>query len=459
MDNAKQLGEDKVSKLLLRFSIPAIVGMLVNALYNVVDRIFVGNGVGSVGIAGITIGFPIMNILMAFAMLMGIGSTTLISIRLGQQKKEEAELIAANGMAMLIIVPIVISAVGLIFMDPMLKAFGASDAVLPYARSYVGIILYGAVFQSVGMGMNNYIRAEGSPRIAMMTMLIGAILNTILDPIFIYTFNWGVGGAAFATILSQAVSALWVLQYFFGGRSMLKIHLKNLRPKFNIVKKIAAVGSAPFSMQLAASLLNMIMNRSLSYYGNDTAISGMGVINSITMLILMPIFGINQGVQPIIGYNYGAKKFNRVKEALKYAMIAASSVVTLGFIATRLFPEQFISIFNSQDKELLAFGNHALTVFLIFLPIIGFQIVGSNYFQAIGKPKYSMFLSLSRQVLVLIPAILILPIFFGLEGILAAGPVSDFISSILTGLLLFRELKRLDIKHEQSLADVQTMKE
>jgi putative MATE family efflux protein len=450
MDRSKQLGEEKVSKLLLKFSIPAIVGMLVNALYNVVDRIFIGNGVGPLGIAGITIGFPIMLVIMAFGMLIGIGANSLISIRLGEQKKKEAELILGNAMVLLIGAAMVISSIGLIFIEPLLRVFGASTAVLPYAKDYLSIILWGTVAQTLGFGMNNFIRAEGNPRIAMFTMLIGAILNTVLDPIFIFVFGWGIKGAAIATVLSQVVSAAWVLYHFLGGRSTLKVHAINLKLRLKIVVKIVTLGAAPFLMQLAASVLNAIMNKSLTIYGGDTAVSGMGIVMSITMLILMPIFGINQGAQPIIGYNYGARKYDRVKKALKLAVLAATTVASIGFLVTRVFPSQLVAMFNRTDENLLNFGTRAISVYLVFLPIIGFQIVSANYFQAVGKPKHASFLSLSRQVLILIPALLILPGFFGLDGLLMAGPTADMISSIVTGIFLFRELRQLDTRHEAS---------
>ncbi len=450
MDRSKQLGEEKVSKLLLKFSIPAIVGMLVNALYNVVDRIFIGNGVGSLGIAGITIGFPIMLVIMAFAMLIGIGANSLISIRLGEKKKEEAELILGNSMVLLIGVAVVISAIGLIFLEPLLRSFGASEAVMPYAKDYLGIILWGTVAQTIGFGMNNFIRAEGNPGIAMFTMLIGAVLNTILDPIFIFVFGWGIKGAAIATVLSQVVSAVWVLYHFLGGKSTLKVRRKNLKLHLPLVVKIITLGAAPFLMQMAASLLNAIMNKSLTLYGGDIAVSGMGIVMSVTMLILMPIFGINQGAQPIIGYNYGALKFDRVKKTLKLAVIAATSIAFIGFVATRVFPVQLIAMFNREDAELLKFGERALKIFLIFLPIIGFQIVSANYFQAVGKPKHASFLSLSRQVLILIPAMLILPRIYGLDGVLMAGPLSDLVSSIITGIFLFIEMRHLDARHLKS---------
>lgn len=447
MDHSKQLGEEKVLKLLFKFSIPAIVGMVVNALYNVVDRIFIGNGVGSLGIAGITIGFPIMIFIMACGMLIGIGANSLISIRLGQNKKDEAEKILANAMVLLIGISVVVTVAGLIFMDPLLRAFGASPDVLPYAKSYMRIILIGTVFQSVGFGMNNFIRSEGQPKIAMFTMLIGAIINTVLDPLFIFVFGWGMAGAAWATILSQLVSALWVLRYFLGGSSTLKIHMKNLQLDLSAVGKIVALGSAPFAMQIAASFLNVIMNKTLFRYGGDIAISGMGVAGSILTLFLMPIFGINQGVQPIIGYNYGAKQYDRVKQALKLGILSATIIVTIGFVVTQLFPRELVALFNSGDAELIEFGARTIRIFMLCLPIIGFQIVSASYFQAVGKPKHAAFLSLSRQVLVLIPALLILPNFFGLEGALMAGPTADLISSVVTGLFIAREMKYLDREH------------
>ncbi|HYE11315.1 MAG TPA: MATE family efflux transporter, partial [Patescibacteria group bacterium] len=371
-------------------------------------------------------------------------------IRLGEKKKEEAELILGNSMVLLIGVAVVISAIGLIFLEPLLRSFGASEAVMPYAKDYLGIILWGTVAQSIGFGMNNFIRAEGNPGTAMFTMLIGAILNTILDPIFIFGFGWGIKGAAIATVLSQVVSAVWVLYHFLGGKSTLKVRRKNLKLHLPLVVKIITLGAAPFLMQMAASLLNAIMNKSLTLYGGDIAVSGMGIVMSITMLILMPIFGINQGAQPIIGYNYGALKFDRVKKTLKLAVIAATSIAFIGFAATRVFPVQLVAMFNREDAELLKFGERALKIFLIFLPIIGFQIVSANYFQAVGKPKHASFLSLSRQVLILIPAMLILPRIYGLDGVLMAGPLSDLLSSIITGIFLFIEMKHLDARHLKS---------
>ncbi len=443
MDNSKQLGELKVINLLMKFSIPAIIGMLVNALYNVVDRIFIGNGVGSLGIAGTTVAFPVMLVMMAFSMLIGIGANSLVSIRLGENKKEEAEVIFGNSVSLLIISSLVLTVVGLAVLDPLLKLMGASNQILPYARDYLQIILIGGVFQSLGMGMNNFIRSEGNPRIAMYTMLIGAVINTVLDPVFIFVFDMGMKGAAIATIFAQFVSAVWVVLYFLRGKSLLKLHLKNMILKPGVIAGILALGIAPFAMQLAASVQNFILNASLANYGGDIAISGMGIVNSIVTLMIMPIFGINQGVQPIIGFNYGARKFDRVKEAYKLAVIFATVIVIIGWILTRVCPEQLVYLFNKTDKELINFSTMALRRFMMFLPFIGFQIVSSNYFQAVGKPTHSALLGLSRQVLILIPALLILPGFFGLVGVISAGPLADVVSTVITGIFIFVEMRKL----------------
>lgn len=449
MDRHKLLGESSIPRLLLNFSIPAITGMLVNGLYNVVDRIFIGQGVGALAIAGATISFPVMIIGLAFAMLFGLGATAAISIALGEQRKEYAEKILGNNLMLLLIASVLLTSLGLIFIDPILRIFGASDTVFGYAHDYLFIIVLGFPFMLVGFGMNHMIRGEGNPKMSMSTMLIGAILNTILDPLFIYVFHMGVQGAAIATIISQAVSAAWVMLYFIHGKSHLKLHLKNLKLERDIVLRIVTVGSAPFAMQLAASVMNGILNFQLQSFGGDLAISALGIVSSLQTVLLMPLFGLNQGAQPIIGFNYGARKFDRVRKTVLLAASAATGYVILGFIVVQLFPAFFIRLFNSDDEGLLALTVHALQTFFLFLPVIGFQIVSASYFQAVGKPIYSMVLSLSRQVLLIIPLLFILPPFFGLNGVWATIPASDLISSILTGILLFFELQHLDNAHAQ----------
>jgi len=447
MERAKLLGTESIGKLLLKFCIPAIVGMVVNALYNVVDRIFIGRGVDGRAIGGIYVGMPVTLVLMAFSMLIGIGGNTLVSIRLGEGKKEEADKITSNALILLGIISTIISLLGLIFLEPLLKSFGASESNLQYAMDYLRIILIGAPLQAIGFGMNNFIRGDGSPKIAMITMLIGAILNTILDPIFIFIFNMGVEGAALATIISQGVSAIWVMRYFINGNSMLTIKKDYLHLKAPIVKQILTNGFAPFSMQIAASLVAILLNNNLQKYGGDLATSSMGVINSVSMMILMPIFGINQGSQPIMGFNYGSGKYDRVKQTLKYAVLGSTVITTAGFILTQVFPVQIIQLFISNEAdlaEILGYAIPGLKTYLFMLPIVSFQIVSTAYFQAIGMPKHSMLLSLSRQVLILIPALIILPQILGLQGVWLSGPIADLTASIITAFFVIRSFKELD---------------
>ena len=455
MDRAKMMGQEKIGKLLIRFSVPAMIGMVVNASYNIVDRIYIGRGVGKLGIAGVTIGFPFVLVMMAIGMMIGLGTATLVSIRLGEKKKVLAEHIMANGTTMLLIFSSVITVVGLIFLDSMLDFLGASPEVMPYASEYMQIIFAGSIFFMVSFSMNNFIRAEGNPKVAMITMIIAAGLNIILDPIFIFALNMGIRGAAIATVLSQAVAAVWIVAYFYSGKSLLKLKKKNFRLKKTFVSKIAMIGgSAPGVMQFVASILVFILNKALLTHGGDIAVSAFGVVHSISMFIMMPIFGINQGSQPIIGFNYGAKNYARVKETLKLAAYGATILVSLGFIGTRSFPEQIIGLFAGDDEELIKVGVFALQYFLFALPIIGFQIVAANYFQAVGKPSKAMLLTLSRQVLFMIPCLLILPNYLGLKGVFISAPISDFSATVVTGILIYREMKNLgkDAPRELKLA-------
>lgn len=443
MDRSKKLGEGRIPYLVLTFSAPVMVGMFAQALYNVVDRIFVGQAVGPLGIAGTTVAFPFILLRMAFSMLIGFGAGALVAIRLGEQKKEEAEQVLGNALVLLVAVALVLTTFGLVFLDDLLRLFGASEQVLPYARDYLQIIIFGVVLQSIGFGLNALIRGEGNPRIAMVTMLIGALLNTILDPIFLFGFGWGMRGAAIATVASQAVAALWVLSYFLRGDSLLKLRRRNLKPRWSLCRSILVVGSPVFAIQMAASVMNSVLNNQLGIYGDDLAISVMGVVYAVLLFIAMPILGINHGAQPIIGYNYGAKQFGRVKTALQTAILFATAICLAGFLLVMMFPSQVIGVFNREDESLIRLGTHAIRICLAMLPIVGFQIVSTGYFQAVGKPKQALFLGLSRQVLLLIPAILILPHFFGLNGLWAALPAADLCSSVLTGAWLYFELRRL----------------
>lgn len=434
--------EGNIGRLLWEFSLPAIIGMLVNALYNIISRIFVGRGVGSIAIAAVTVALPIMIVLMAVAVLIGVGATALISIRLGEKKHEEVEKIAGNATLLLVLLPLFISGIYFLFSDPILKIFGASPEVLPYAKDYIHIIMLGAVPGAIGFGLNNIIRAEGHPRIAMLTQLIGAIVNVILNYLFIFKFGLGIKGSALATICGQTVSAIWVLSHFLQGRSNIKIRLKNMKLNSEIIVKTFSIGFAPFAMQIANSIQQTLLNKALMTYGGDLALSAVGIVMSVGMLLLMPVVGISQGAQPLIGYNYGAQLFDRVKETLKKGILAGTAIALVGYIIVQVYGTSIVTLFSKDDVALTQLTVHALTIFFALLPIVGFQIVGANYFQAVGKPVQSTILSLSRQVLLFIPLLLILPNFWGIEGVWITAPIADAISVMITAAFLFYEFKK-----------------
>ena len=443
MNKSKELETKSIGALLFKFSIPAVIGMLVNALYSIIDRIFIGRGVGSMALSGVAVTFPITNIIMGVGMLVGIGSAAVVSIKLGQKKAEDAEKIVGNAFVLTIIISIAVSILGNIFLEPILELFGASAETMPYAKQFARILLAGAVLQNIGFGLNPIIRSEGDPKTAMKTMLIGAALNTILNPIFIFVFKLGVVGSALATIISQAVCSIWILTYFIKGKSLLKIKKVNMKLEKHVVKEIVSIGVSPFVMQVAASFVTIIINTSLVKYGGDLAVGAYSLIISIATLIIMISLGVNQGTQPIIGYNYGAKNFSRVRKTLKYGVIINTCISVVGWIIVHLFPVQIISIFNSTDENLIKMGSNGLVIFLGMFFIVGSQTACVNYFQSVGKAKISMGLSLLRQVIVLIPLVLILPYFFGVNGVWYAGPISDFISTIVSFIFIIGEMKKL----------------
>jgi putative MATE family efflux protein len=443
-DPTDRIGTARISKLLFDFSIPAIVGMLVNAIYNIVDRIYVGQGVDPLGIAGITIAMPLMMFIMASSMLIGVGANSLFSIRLGEGRRDEVEKIMGHAFVLLFIIPLVVIVSLFFFMDTILTKFlNASDAVFPYAKTYLRIILYGGVFSAMGPGINHFIRSDGHPRTSMFTQILGAVINIILDPIFIFGFGWGIAGAAWATIISQFVSFCWVMYYFNSPMTKLRFRLRDMRLEAGLCLKIMAIGFAPFTMQLAIGLVNILLNRSLSIYGGDIAVSAMGIVYSILVIIFMPLQGLNQGAQPIIGYNYGAKQYGRVRQTYKLAVLSGTVFVAAGFILIQLFPGLFIRVFRNEEGELLDMGIKALRICTIFLPALAFQIITSNFFQSIGKPIQGTLLSLSRQILFYIPLLLLLPRFFSITGVYAAMPLADGCSILLSILVMSRELKRL----------------
>lgn len=453
MSNQKHLGDAPIGKLLLQYSVPAIIGMVVNALYNIVDRMFIGNipDIGSLAITGVGITMPIMTIVLAFGMLIGIGTTANISLNLGKGNRTTAEKLLGNAFTLSIIVGLAIAVVGTIFANPILNLFGASENTLFYAKEYISIILLGCTFNILSFSLNSTVRADGNPKMSSMTMVIGCGANIILDYIFIFVFNLGVKGAALATIISQAITFFIILYYYTAGNSNLKLKMENLKLKKHLVTMTFAIGIAPFATQIANSLVQVIANNALKTYGSDLAIGAMTVISSLNIIFMMPIFGINQGCQPIIGFNYGAKKYERAKEAFKYATIAACVICVIGFISIQCFPTQIISLFNN-DPELTTLAIKGIRIYLLMMPIVGINIVATSYYQSIGKAKTSMFVSLLRQVILLIPFTIILPKFIGLDGVWAAGACADSLSVIITLILLRKEFKQLDKMQLEAVA-------
>nr|WP_277998948.1 MATE family efflux transporter [Moorella sulfitireducens] len=435
-----------VGRLLWRFSWPAIVGMLSNALYNVIDRAFVGRGVGPLAIAATTVAFPLMIILMALSLLVGVGATALISIRLGEQKKEEAEEVAANATTLLVLLPLGFSLIYLAFPEPFLRLFGASDEVMPYARDFMHIIMLGAAFGSLGMGMNNFIRAEGNPVMAMSTQVLGALINGVLNYIFIFHLGMGIRGSALATVVGQLFATLWVLSYYLTGRSLIKLKLKNFLPRLPVVLNIVAIGFAPCAMQLAGCLQQAILNKTVLAYSGDLGLSAVGILMSIITLFFMPILGISQGAQPLIGFNYGARRYDRVRATLKKAAAAASCISVTGYLVMRLWPDKIAAIFTKGDPVLTGMTAGAMCVFFSMVFIIGFQIVCAHYFQAVGKATQSAMLSLSRQFLFFIPLLLILPSYWGIDGVWRSAPIADGLSAVVTAVFIFREMKQLSME-------------
>jgi putative MATE family efflux protein len=445
MKQSRELETGSIGSLLLKFSIPAVIGMLVNALYSVVDRMFIGRGVGSMALSGVAVTFPITNIIMGVGMLVGTGAAAVVSIKLGQKKEKEAEKILGNAFILTLVISLIVTIIGIVFLEPILVLFGASEETMPYAKSFSTVLLLGTALQNVGFGLNPIIRAEGDPKTAMKTMLIGAILNFIFNPLFIFVFKLGVIGSALATIISQAVCTIWILTYYTKGKSILKIKKVNLKLSRQVVKEILSIGVSPFVMQVAASFVTIIINTSLVKYGGDLAVGAYSLINSMAILIIMPILGVNQGTQPIIGYNFGAKNFSRVKKTLKYGIAVDTCIAAVGWLFVELFPTQIIEMFNSTDTELIQIGSNGLSIMLMMIFIVGSQTACVNYFQSVGKAKKSMTLSLLRQVLFLIPLVLILPHFFNLNGIWMAAPISDVASTFLAFYFIIREMKSLKL--------------
>ena len=443
MNNDNQiLGTESIGKLLIKYSLPAMIGMMVNGLYNVVDRIFIGNipGVGPMAITGVGITMPIMTIMLAFAMLIGVGTTTNISIKLGQGKREEAERLIGNSLSLAVIIGLTLTAIGLLFGKNILELFGASENTLYYAKSYINIILVGCTFNIIAFSLNSMIRADGNPKLSATIMVVGCLANIMLDALFIFGFNMGIQGAALATVISQFITAIWGVSYYVRGKSNLKFSKSNLKLDKTLIKTIFSIGCAPFAMQVAASLVQVIANNALITYGGDLAVGAMATISSVNIMILMPIGGLTQGAQPIIGFNYGAKKYDRAEKTLKICIYTSLIALSVAWIGVQLFPTAIVGIFN-RDAQLMAISVDGIRKYLGMMPLISISYIGSNYIQSIGKPKQAMFLSLLRQVILLVPMMLILPRLFGLDGVWFAQPIADIIAASVTFIMLKREFK------------------
>jgi len=444
-NHSRDLSEKNISSLLWSYFLPAFVGVMANALYNIVGRIFIGQFVGTEALSGLTVVFPVMIIIMGFGMLFGIGSAILISIELGRGNREKAEFILGNGLFLMIISSLFLTIAGFFVKEKLLHSFGATESTIQYANEYLNIILAGTVFGLTGFALNTSIRAEGNARISMNSMLLSAGLNVVFDAIFIILLKMGVKGAGLAAVISQMILTFYVLYHFRSKNSVIKLYIKNLIPDFKTSILIISSGMAPFIMQIANSFVQALFNAQLIKHGGDIAVAAMGVINSVATLIIMSIVALNMASQPIIGYNFGAGKFGRVKEALTITVKYSTVIGIVAFIIIQIFPYQIISIFNNS-KDLLNTGTPGLRIFLAMVPFTGFQIVTSNYFQAIGQPHIATVMTIMRQVVFLIPLLIFLPPLLGITGVWLSAPISDFINAIVVFFLLQRGLRSLNIK-------------
>ncbi|HBR33485.1 MAG TPA: MATE family efflux transporter [Firmicutes bacterium] len=443
MSRGHMLEKEKIGRLMMKLAVPATVSMLVNALYNLVDTIFIGRGIGYLAIGGLTIVFPVQTLIMAASLMIGVGGSSVISRSLGAKDFERAQRVAGNSFVAISALGVFVCVLGLIFINPLLRIFGATAELFPYAKEYLQVILVGSLYFPFVISSNNIIRAEGKARVAMVSMLIGAVGNVILDYIFIFPFQMGVFGAALATILSQLASAIFVFLYFKRGHSTLQVQLRHLKPEREILREITTVGFASFARNSAGSLIIIIVNNLLGVYGGNMAISIYGIIQRFTKVLFLPLFGIVQGMQPIVGYNYGAKNLSRVKRTVRLSIISSMLFAVTSSGLAQLFPDQLIRLF-STEAVLIKEGVYALRLVILMVPIVAVQIVGAAFFQAIGKVIPAIILTLSREILLFIPFVLILPRFFGLFGIWVSFPVADFFAALITTILLIREMRMME---------------
>jgi len=435
------LSKENIKKLLLKYSLPSIIAMMASSLYNITDSIFIGHGVGALAISGLALTFPLMNLSAAFGSMVGLGAATLMSVRLGQKDYDTANNILGNVFTLDIIVSIAYMIVVLSFLDPILYFFGASENTLPYARDYMKIILYGNVVTHMYFGLNDILRSSGKPKLAMATIIFSIFINLILNPIFIFKFKWGIQGSAIATVTSQTIMMIWQFKILSNKKDLIHFKRGIFKLRKDIITNTFAIGLSPFLMNALACIIIISINQNLFKYGGDLAVGAYGIVNRMSFLFMMIVMGLDQGMQPITGYNYGAGFYDRVSSALRYTIILATIVMTSGMIITEIFPEAIASAFTT-DKELIQLAKTGLWISFLCFPIVGFQMVTSYFFQSIGIAGKAIFLTLSRQLFFLLPLLYFLPTLWGISGVWFSLPISDFMSCILSAIILSKQLKK-----------------
>lgn len=440
-----ELGTEPIGKLLKNYAVPAIIAMTASSLYNIIDSIFIGHGVGPLAIAGLAVTFPLMNLSAAFGTLVGVGATTLISVLLGQKNYAIANKVLGNVVILNVVIGLAFMTAALVFLDPILYFFGASENTIVYAREYMQIILAGNAITHLYLGLNSVLRASGQPKMAMFLTILSVLINTAVAPVLIFGLGMGISGAAIATVLAQTVSLAVILKHFSNKNGVLHFSRKIFRVDWRIAKDSLAIGLAPFLMNSAACIVTLFINQQLKKYGGDLAIGAYGIVNRISFLFIMINMGFNQGMQPIAGYNYGRRNYTRVKAVMWKTVKYATAVTCTGFLIALLFPRQAVSIFTS-DPQLIEFASKGLRMLTLAFPFVGFQMVSSNFFQCLGMVNKAILLSMSRQILFLIPCVYILPLMFGNIGVWVSFPIADFAAFVIAAILMagiLRKFRRL----------------
>ena len=437
----EELGHGNIGKLLFAYALPAIIATTASSLYNVIDRIFIGQGVGAIALAGLGLTMPIMNLATAFGTLVGAGSAALVSIRIGEGRREDATQILCNALILNIIISLIFSVIALTFLEPILSLFGADTETLPFAKSFLQIILLGNIFTHILFGLNSIMRASGYPVKAMLSIIITVVCNIILAPLFIFVLQWGIKGAATATVISQFVGMCWVLAHFLSENSYIHFQKSGMRLDWKLIVDVFAIGLSPFFIHVCASLVTVIMNWRLKEYGGNLAIAAFGIIGSIQSLVITFILGLTHGMQPIVGFNYGARQYERAVKTFRLTVYCATAACAVGFLSVMAVPELIPKAFTS-DPTVIALTVPAMRLCCAMMLITGFQVVTSNFFQSIDMAKISIFLSLSRQIIFLVPFIAVLPLLFGLNGAWCAMPTADFLASCVTAGILLRFFKK-----------------